>query len=184
MNPTDQVMLTVARRTKKNLDFIYAHKDSGDVYEFTQLVNSMLALVVSMRTEYFSERPLVTWDEVISKIEPMKVADILRHDLTWDDLRVEAAKYSRKDGRSSSDAFSDLIGNLRNAFAHCCWEFYSDDDGEIKGLKLWNVPHESMRHKRDKWYWQETLSEAQIRAIAFVFIEYLEATRGREVAFV
>jgi hypothetical protein len=183
VDPNDRVMLTVARRTKKNLDFIYTHKDSGDVYEFTQLVNSMLAMIISMRAEYFNERRQVTWDEVANKIDPMRLKNILSDDLMWENLQIKAAKYSKDKGQvEPSDLFSDLIDNLRNAFAHCCWEFYSDRNGEINGLNVWNVRYEHDRLKQDKRYWRARVTEAQLRALAYIFIEYLEVTRGHEFA--
>jgi len=64
MNPEDNKALVIAQRSRKNLDFIYTHKKKGaDVEEFTQLLNSMLGMLICLREEYFKGRE-VTWDEV------------------------------------------------------------------------------------------------------------------------
>jgi len=64
MNPGDKKALVIARRSRKNLDFIYAHKKQGaNVEEFTQLLNSMLGMLICLREEYFKGRE-VTWDKV------------------------------------------------------------------------------------------------------------------------
>ena len=49
MNPEDEKTLTIARRTRKNLEYIYnAKARKEDVEEFTQLLNSMLGMVITV----------------------------------------------------------------------------------------------------------------------------------------
>ena len=108
MNPGDRKALVIARRSRKNLDFICDQKVKGeDVEEFTQLLNSMLGMLICLREEYFKGQE-VTWDEVkkhglppmpIEGDPPTPVSPKLEH----------------------SKSFSKLIGNLRHAFAHNCF---------------------------------------------------------------
>ena len=64
MMPEDRVALTIARRTKKNLHYIYERKNDPSVEEFTQLINSMLGIVISLREEYFYGQDPVTWNDI------------------------------------------------------------------------------------------------------------------------
>lgn len=181
MIPPDQVMLTLARRTKVNLDYIYARKASGDVFEFTQLVNSMLSLVISMRAEYFSERKEVTWKDVFETVENLET--ILIDGLTKADIQI-GGDTSNTDSPDLNPVatFNELINMVRNGFAHCCFEVIGDQNQEIKGLMIWNVRREEYRLEKEKRTWQAYISEAQLRAIAYLFIAYLEADRGHELA--
>ncbi len=53
-SPKDEKTLEIARRTRKNLEFIYSANQQGkDVEEFTQLLNSMLGMLISLREDYF-----------------------------------------------------------------------------------------------------------------------------------
>ena len=55
--PKQDKTLEIAQRTRKNLEFIYAAKEQGkDVEEFTQLLNSMLGMVISLREDYFKNQ--------------------------------------------------------------------------------------------------------------------------------
>jgi hypothetical protein len=79
MNPPgDKKALEIARRSRKNLNFIYAQKRAGaDVEEFTQLLNSMLGMLICLREEYFKGR-VVAWDVVRQYgLEPIHVRDDL-----------------------------------------------------------------------------------------------------------
>jgi hypothetical protein len=67
MRPEDEKTLTIARRTKKNLEYIYQSKDEGkDVEEFTQLLNSMLGMVISLREDYY-KGDSIPWDTLEHK---------------------------------------------------------------------------------------------------------------------
>ncbi|MFZ2878863.1 MAG: HEPN family nuclease [Phototrophicaceae bacterium] len=179
MMPSDKVMITLARRTKHNLDFIYARKDSGDVYEFTQLVNSMLSLVISMRAEYFSERSQVSWAGVETAVRRDMFEAHVDIDALTQIVGDEASEASPK--LRQIQHFSELIDCLRNAFAHCCFELLEDTFHNINGVRVWNVRVERDRMVVRARTWQAEISESQLRDIAYVFIAYLEATRGHEV---
>ncbi len=64
--PKADKTLEIARRTRKNLNFIYAAKNQGqDVEEFTQLLNSMLGMLISLKEDYFAGSH-ITWQKVKS----------------------------------------------------------------------------------------------------------------------
>ncbi len=53
MAPEDEKTLTIARRTKKNLDFVYLKKLEGEnVEEFTQLLNSTFGILICLREDF------------------------------------------------------------------------------------------------------------------------------------
>lgn len=157
MNPRDRKALVIAQRSRKNLDFICAQKKQGaDVEEFTQLLNSMLGMLICLREEYFKEND-VKWDKVeeyglqpihIEEDTPTQTSPKLKH----------------------SQTFGKLIGNLRNAFAHNCFELIGDP---ITGVIVWNIPNRKENLPINR-VWQVELSEAQLRQIADLFIDYLE----------
>jgi hypothetical protein len=72
-NPNDQQSLSIAKKTKTNLDYIYGVKagevadgikdENSAVNEFTQLLNSLLSMVISLREDFFYGSH-VGWDEV------------------------------------------------------------------------------------------------------------------------
>ena len=69
MMPEDKEILTIAVRTQKNLAYIYRKSKEGEkekVEEFTQLLNSMLGMVISLREDYFKGNP-VSWEDVEEK---------------------------------------------------------------------------------------------------------------------
>ena len=165
MNPGDRKALVIARRSRKNLDFIYAQKQqNADVEEFTQLLNSMLGMLVCLREEYFKGEE-VTWDRVdeyglkripIEGDAPCTISPNLKH----------------------SETFSKLISNLRHAFAHNCFELVGDP---ITGLKVWNVPP-GKENKPEERIWQAELSEQQLKEVATLFIDFLEKKHGDQLA--
>jgi hypothetical protein len=165
MNPEDKKALVVAQRSRKNLDFIYAHKRQGaDVEEFTQLLNSMLGMLICLREEYFKGRE-VTWDRV------------QEYDLQ--PIPIEGEVPTRISPRlQSSKTFSKLIGNLRHAFAHNCFELVGNP---ITGVRAWNIPPGQVDSPENR-IWQAELSEHALLQIANLFIDYLEKEHGRDLA--
>lgn len=155
MNIEDQQLLTIARRTKKNLEFIYEQKHQGeDVEEFTQLLNSMLGMLVALREEYFKGRE-VTWDKVEEQM--LLVSDRVRR---------------------KGVSFSKVITRLRNAFAHGNYELLGYP--EITGIRAWNIPHGKANLPENR-NWKDDFTEDELKEIAYLFIGYLEKTRGHEL---
>lgn len=170
MMPDDEKAITIARRTRKNLDFIYSAKAQGaDVEEVTQLLNSMLGMLICLREEYFHGRT-VTWDDVRHhNLQPVSVSAQKRDD----DAEIWNAY---------QPSFSQLITCLRHAFAHNCFSLVGDKsqprgNREIVGLEVWNTPT-GKKYKT----WQANLTIDELKAIAYLFIDYLEKSRGHELA--
>lgn len=170
MMPEDEKALTIARRTRKNLDFIYAAKAQGaDVEEVTQLLNSMLGMLICLREEYFHGQS-VTWDDVrLHNLDPISISAQKRSDTSSEWERYKPS-------------FSQLITRLRHAFAHNCFSFIGEKTQpragrEIIGLKVWNTPTGA-----NDEIWKACLRIDELKAIAYLFIDYLETTRGHELA--
>lgn len=175
MMPDDEKALEIARRTKKNLDFVYEQKAAGaDVEEFTQLLNSMAGMLVALREEYFVGKS-VSWDDVKTVgLNPITVVD--------KEKSVEQPELKR------ANSFSKLIGNLRHAFAHNNFDLIGESgvspaSQRITGLRVWNVPASTDlddRRAPERRIWEAEIPEQQLKDIAYLFIDYLEKTRGFE----
>ena len=165
MNPGDRKALVIARRSRKNLDFIYAQKQQkADVEEFTQLLNSMLGMLVCLREEYFKGQE-VTWDNVKTYgLKPIPIEG--------------DASNTTSPNLKHSKTFSRLISNLRHAFAHNCFELVGNP---ITGVRVWNVPT-GQENKPENRAWQAELSEEQLKEVATLFIDFLERKHGQELA--
>jgi hypothetical protein len=165
MNPGDKKALVIARRSRKNLDFICDQKVKGeDVEEFTQLLNSMLGMLICLREEYFKGHE-VTWDEV--KEHGLPPIPIEGDPPTSTSLKLKHSK-----------SFSKLIENLRHAFAHNCFEVVGNP---ITGVRVWNIPSRT-KDLLENRIWQAELTQQQLRQIADLFIDFLEKRHGHELA--
>lgn len=110
-------------RTNKNLEFIEKLKtddSAAEVYETTQLINSLLGLIILPKEEQFSKIPTTPLTYLIN--QGWAIPGIIANHPKSPDLR-------------------SLIRYLRNAVAHFNIEFIADNNsGTIIGLKLWNEP--------------------------------------------
>lgn len=158
----DKKALVVAKRSRKNLEFIFEQKKQGkDVEEFTQLINSMLGMLIFLREEYLKDR-VVDWKE----LQVLGLAPIL----------VEGnAASPRRPALKQSKTFSKLISNLRHAFSHNNFDLLGQPT--ITGIRVWTVPFkkENLPKNRD---WQATISGKQLRALAYLLIDFLEKKHG------
>jgi len=105
-------------RTQKNLIAIECLKDiSCKVYEVTQLLNSMLGLLI-----FPKERRLY------EKIQPK----------SWDTMVEEGWPLPSGDNAHVSD-LEELIRHMRNAVAHCKFNLTTDHD-EISSIEFRDIP--------------------------------------------
>ena len=105
-------------RTQKNLIAIECLKDiSCKVYEVTQLLNSMLGLLI-----FPKERRLY------EKIQPK----------SWDTMVEEGWPLPSGDKAHVSD-LEELIRHMRNAVAHCKFNLTTDHD-EISSIEFRDIP--------------------------------------------
>ena len=165
MMPHDQALLTLARRTRKNLKHIYKEKFEGEsVSEFTQLLNSMLCMVISLREEYLNEHH-TSWEKLEEKLKER--GQVLEKELekSKDQLRSIAEE----------DFPKQLITNLRHAFAHGNFRLIPASDGsnEIAGVTVWNIPPDK---KKDIWV--ADLLEKELMDLANKVVEHIDKTVG------
>ena len=157
MNPGDQKTLEIAKRTRKNLTYIYNQKELGaDVEEFTQLINSMLGILICLREDYIKGKN-IEWSELTNyDLQPIIINDDPPNKIS---PNLEQAK-----------SFNKTISNLRHGFAHNCFALIGDP---ISKIQVWNIPP-SEEDKKINRVWQITLSEKQLMEITNLLLDYIE----------
>ncbi len=160
MMPEDEKTLTIALRTRKNLEFMYAQKAQGaDVEEFTHLLNSILGMIICLREEYFKGKN-VTWQDVQKQnLQPVSIRS-----------KSPSTKSPKLKPHKN---FSQLIANVRHAFAHNCLDLQSDKTNKITGIVVWNIPS-GQPNRPENRTWEAKISERQLRKLAYLFINYVE----------
>jgi len=140
-----------AYRTRKNLDTLRTLQQTQpdvEVYEVTQLINSMLGLLVFPEQRFFNEIPRTPLDELARQ--------------GWPIPKVEGDYPQVKD-------LQQLVRYLRNGISHFNIKFYADGRAKIEGLLIWN---EDPRNNNDIT-WKARLSIDDIEKITSRFIELL-----------
>ena len=130
-----------AERTRTNLcalDSLLA--DGRELYETTQLMNSMLGLLVFPRERFVGQIP--------------KTPILELQKAGWPIPKVLNGFPQVRDPRQ-------LIKFLRNAIAHFNIEFIADESREMTGLRLWNTVSPSEKKTREA-----ELSLSDFRGIA------------------
>lgn len=139
-----------AARTRANLDVLRKLQRSQkeiEVYEVTQLINSMLGLLVFPEQRYLSRIPQIPLRELTDRGWP--IPKIIGDYPQVRDLKA-------------------LIKYLRNAIAHCNVRFVSNESRQIIGLQVWNIPP-----RGNKPNWKAELSLADIEKITDKFVQLL-----------
>ena len=129
-----------AKRTKKNLDLMRRLQQENpelEIYEVTQLMNSLLGLLVFPQQRYIKNIPHTPLDYLAAE--------------GWPIPQVVGQFPQVKD-------LNQLIRYLRNAVAHFNIEFLADGQGQISGLRVWN-------QWRGKITWRAELSLAEIEEL-------------------
>jgi len=136
-----------ASRTRSNLAFVQeAAKEGNEVYEVTQLINSMLGLLVFPEQRFYS------------KIPETKLSD----------LEKEGWPIPRVDGRYPQvDNLRKLARYLRNGISHFNLRF-TETGGHVDGIIIWN--NEPQKGRKN---WQAELKISELEAIAEKFTELL-----------
>lgn len=151
------VIRDFAERTRQNLDYIERSVEGGEeVYDITQLVNSMLGLLVFPQQRYFNNIPKT----------PLKD---LRED-GWPDVQVIGDFQAPKDLRL-------FMRYLRNAIAHFNIEFIADEKRQLHGIRVWNIDTRNPKHPKN---WEAELSFAEIRIIVEKFITLIVEEVGKD----
>ncbi len=148
----EDVIRDFALRTKKNLECIesLAKEDNHkpEVFEVTQLINSLLGLIVFPREDYMSSIPNIPLPELVRQ--------------GWAVPRV-IGKYPQ------AKHLRDLVYKLRHAVAHFNLKFISNSKGHISGIKVWNCDMK----KNHEIIWEAELEVEELRDIAYRFIELI-----------
>lgn len=144
------VVRDFAQRTHSNLTFIEAHvsqNPDAQLYEVTQLINSLLGLLVFPQQRFYDRIPPTPIQELSAQ--------------GWPNIQTLS-------GMPPCDNLRDLVRYLRNAIAHFNLEFMADPaTHHITGLQLWNT-------YKDKETWRIQLTIPQLRQLAFRFIDLIE----------
>ncbi len=137
------------KRTRQNLEVIRAfeRENKGSAFEFTQLVNSMLGLLVFPQQKY--------------------VAAIPKTPLS--DLRNVGWRFPTKiEGDFEPDNLHDLFCMLRNGIAHFNVKFISDSNRQLSGLQIWN-----QRNKKTPPNWKAEITKDDLEDLTNRFVELL-----------
>ena len=144
----ESVIREFAERTRKNLHVIEELQNNGEeAYEVTQLVNSMLGLLVFPRERFVEHIPETPLSELQAG--------------GWPIPRVSGGFPQARDLR-------ELVRYLRNAIAHFNIEFIGDGTNQISLLRVWNT-HPRTRSKT----WEAEIGVSELRAISSRFIDLL-----------
>ena len=138
-----------AQRTLANLEAIEAvvvNDANAEVFEVTQLVNSMLGLLVFPQQRFFDSIPATPVDELRRRGWPIPIM---------------------MGSPPNADSLRDLMRCLRNGISHCNIEFTSDGK-QLTGVRIWNYPPRS-RIKN----WEALLGLSELRQLARKFIMLL-----------
>ena len=121
----ENIIKDFADRTLKNLEAIKKLKeDRKKVYEVTQLVNSLLGLLVISHEKFFK-----------LSIEKIKVDELRQKGC----LIPDATLQNDQSNKTDYIFLSDLIRNLRNSIAHFHVEIKPGDNNEIRSLHFRNM---------------------------------------------
>ena len=145
------VVRDFAERTRRNLHLLRRLQQENselEVYEVTQLVNSMLGLLVFPQQCWYEQIP----ETPLSKLKEQG----------WPIPRVVGDFLDPTDLRQ-------LVRYLRNAVSHFNIRFSVDDEGQIAGLTVWNRP------PRSEINWRAELSLEEIELITEKFLDLLTA---------
>jgi hypothetical protein len=139
-----------AKRTRANLVTLRSLPSVNPdlkVYEVTQLINSMLGLLVFPEQRYFNHIPKTSPEDLIHQ--------------GWPIPEVEGDYPQVND-------LQELVRYLRNGITHCNVEFLADSREQIDGLRVWNT-----NPRTGKTTWKARLTLEDMEKITDKFIQLL-----------
>lgn len=146
----EDVIADFAKRTEANLQVIRQLAREGGVtpaFEVTQLVNSMLGLLVFPQQRY------------IDRIPKTPITDLANNG--WPIPEVDG-------GYPQVPDLQQLVRMLRNAITHCNLKFEPGCGDEIESLTVWNTDP-----RTGKVTWKARLTVADLDAITSRFVALL-----------
>jgi len=129
------------RRTKVNLEFIqttHARDKDKKVFEVTQLINSMLGLLVFPKEAFYD------------LIDNQKTLDTYRQD-GWE---IPVPTIGNK---ANWNNLQQYVRHMRNGVTHRHIEFSSIDNKEVSGMTIWDT-----RPRSDKTIWKVNFTIKQL----------------------
>ncbi|MFA5872347.1 MAG: HEPN family nuclease [Anaerolineales bacterium] len=142
------LLLDYARRTQKNLEFLenaVRQEPEKEIFEVTQLINSLLGLLVFPFERMRNQIPSKPLQDL--EAEGWVVPEVVGDFPQVDNLR-------------------ELIRYLRNAVAHFNIEFIADKNNQISGVYVWNTYHNEKT-------WKAEMTIAGLRNNVYRFIELI-----------
>jgi hypothetical protein len=139
-----------AARTLKNLEAIermIEHNPEAEVFEVTQLINSMLGLLVFPQQSYCNKIERIPIEQL--REEGWPIPPMANSPCVVSDLR-------------------DLVRCLRNGISHCNIELIADGH-ELTGIKIWNCVGQPARKN-----WQIILDLEDLKTFVRKFLTVLE----------
>ncbi len=115
--PTEPIR-DIMRRTIANLKFIERHAEPNGPYEVTQLVNSFLGALAH------------PWEVMQDDLMQLSLVEAAARG--WPPITKELI--TDREPRS----LGELIGLMRNSFAHRNIKFLAGRKSEIRALRIWN----------------------------------------------
>ena len=145
--------LAFAVHTRQNLEVIEeCFGGSAAFHPVTQLVNSVLGLIVFLREREFDKHIAgLALDELVQK--------------GWPQIEMSGER---------CETLGKFIYHLRNAVAHGRMRFSSDS----RDLNRVTVSFEDCKHKTSTPYWDASISATELRQVCLKFIALLEDTIG------
>ena len=137
----EELVKDFAQRTKTNLETLralQAERPDKEIFEVTQMVNSLLGLLVFPQQEFVSKIPKTPIEELVAS--------------GWAVPHV-CGEFEQVEN------LNQLIKYLRNAVAHFNIKFTEDERGQINGLIVWNYNHP--REKIINWRAKLTLDDIE-----------------------
>lgn len=157
MNYDPQLIRDFAARTRINLDFIEEQqKKGGNVFEVTQLVNSLLGLLIFPQQTYYEEIPEIPINQLT--------------EMGWPAVRVTPRIRNSSHYRPCTN-LRELVRYLRNAISHFNVIFLADGLGQLSGLRVWNNIDGNKTNPKN---WEAELDLKTLRELTFRFIALLE----------
>lgn len=155
MQYEDELVLDFAQRTMRNLEFIEQNLDEPEfeVFEVTQLINSLLGLLVFPQQKFFDKTPEIPLKDLV--------------DLGWPKITFTEHREPRKN--LNFYLLRGFLAYLRNGISHFNVEFLSNKQKQITGLRVWNIREGEMD-------WEASLSLVELKQIIKKFIELMEKT--------
>ena len=140
----DNLVVDFVRRTKSNLEYVELHKNDS-LFEFTQLINSLLGIVVLPRERSLKSIPNITF------------AKLMQDD--WQLPTIRLNTYGINDLRN-------LIRVFRNSIAHFNLRILSNNNNEIDGLIIYNK-------RKNKFVFEAVFTIQELREFVNKFIQLI-----------